>query len=228
MSVYLGPNVADDGLVLYLDAANQKSYPGSGTTWTDTSGNGNNGTLINGVSFDSSNNGGLVFDGVDGRVDLSSASLLPVGTSDRTIISFVRTPTSFPEPYLHVIHWGTAVQDQAFGLAIFSHGGLNTHPWVGAPSQGSVTVNTNYCLAVSYTHSSTLHKFWINGASQGSGINRSINTGTTTARIGARISTPTEDWGPNGKIFSIAVYNRALTDNEINQNFNATRSRFGL
>jgi hypothetical protein len=192
------------------------------------SGNGNTGTLVNGVGYSGSNLGSLVFDGVDDYVNLTSASLLPVGTSDRTIVAFVRTPTSFPESYLHVIHYGTAVTDQAFGLAIFSNGGLNTHPWVGAPSQGTVVAGTDYCLAVSYTHSSTLHKFWINGVSQGAGVSRGINTGTTDARVGARISTPIEDWGPSGRIYNVMVYNRSLTDTEIQQNFNALRSRFSI
>ena len=170
----------------------------------------------------------MVFDGLDDRVDLFSSTLLPIGSSDRTIVTVARTPTSFPEPYLHVIHWGTANTSQAFGLAIFSNGGLNTHPWSGAPSQGFVQTGKDYFLAVSYTNSSSLHQFWINGVSQGNGVVRSINTGFTEARIGARISSPIEDWGPSGRIYNVLVYNRALSNAEIQQNFNATRGRFGL
>ena len=58
-----GPNIVEDGLVLALDAGNTKSYPGSGTTWTDLSGKGNNGTLTNGPTFDSGNGGAIFFDG---------------------------------------------------------------------------------------------------------------------------------------------------------------------
>ena len=228
MSYNNGPKIVTNGLVLCLDAGNNKSYPSSGTNWNDLSGNNNNGTLTNGPTFTGSFGGSIVFDGTNDYVDLISALLLPVGTSDRTIVAFVRTPTSFPEPYLHVIHYGTAVTDQAFGLAIFSNGGLNTHTWTGAPSQGTVVAGTDYCLAVSYTHSSTLHKFWINGVSQGAGVVRSINTGTTEARIGARISTPIEDWGPSGRIYNVMVYNRSLTEAEILQNYNATKARFAL
>lgn len=224
---HLKENIVTDGLVLHLDAGNLASYPGTGSTWTDLSGN-NNGTLVNGVGYNSANGGSLVFDGVDDYVDLALVSSLPVGTTDRTVFSCVRTPTSLPEPYLHVIHWGTANTSQSFGLAIFSNGGLNTHPWHGAPSQGTVVTGTNYCLSVSYTNLGALHKFWINGVSQGSGVSRSINTGISQARVGARISTPIEDWGPNGRIYNIMVYSRSLSDSEIQQNFNATRGRFGL
>ena len=225
MGISYNPRVVTDGLVLCLDAGNTKSYPGSGTTWSDLIGS-NDGTLINGPTYSSDNGGSIVFDGSNDYVNLTSASLLPVGTSDRTIVAFVRTPTSFPEPYLHVIHWGTANISQAFGLAIFSSGGLNTHPWSGAPSQGTVVAGTDYCLAVSYTHSSTLHKFWINGVSQGAGVSRSIDTGTTDARIGARISTPIEDWGPSGRIYNVMVYNRSLTASEVQQNYNALKGRY--
>lgn len=228
MGIKYNTSVVRDGLVLHLDAANVKSYPGSGTVWNDLSGNGNNGTLTNGPTFDANNKGSFVFDGVNDYVNLNSASLLPVGISDRTIVAFIKTPTSFPASYLHVIHWGTAGTSQAFGMAIFSNGGLNTHPWSGAPSQGSVITGTDYCLAVSYTHSGFLHKFWINGISQGSGIAREINTGTTDARIGTRISTTTEYWGPTGKIYNVQVYNRALSSTEIQQNFNAMRDRYGI
>ena len=65
MSVSNGPSIVTSGLVLSLDAADKNSYPGSGTTWADLSGNTNNGTLTNGPTFSSANQGSIVFDGVD-------------------------------------------------------------------------------------------------------------------------------------------------------------------
>jgi hypothetical protein len=66
--MFVGPNIVTDGLVLALDAGSKKSYAGSGTTWKDLSGNGNNGTLVNGPTFNSANGGSIVFDGVDDYV----------------------------------------------------------------------------------------------------------------------------------------------------------------
>jgi len=63
--MYTGPNIVTSGLVLQLDAANTKSYPGSGTTWTDLSGNGNNGTLTNSPTFSSANGGIFTFNGTN-------------------------------------------------------------------------------------------------------------------------------------------------------------------
>ena len=65
MSVIKGPNVVREGLVLHLDAGTTRSYPGSGTTWTDLSENSNNGTLVNSPTFNSANGGSIVFDGGD-------------------------------------------------------------------------------------------------------------------------------------------------------------------
>ena len=69
MGLSHSPNIVTDVLVLCLDAANRRSYPGSGNSWLDLSGNGNNGTLTNGPTYSSANGGSLVFDGVDDYVN---------------------------------------------------------------------------------------------------------------------------------------------------------------
>jgi len=69
--MFTGPDIVTDGLVLALDAANVKSYPGSGTTWRDLSGNDGNGTLTAGPTFSTDNGGVISFDGSDDAVDIS-------------------------------------------------------------------------------------------------------------------------------------------------------------
>lgn len=71
MAFSRGPSIVKDGLVLYLDAANPKSYPGSGTNFNDISSNGNNATIVNGASFDNSNSGSIKFDGTNDTISLS-------------------------------------------------------------------------------------------------------------------------------------------------------------
>ena len=83
MAASAGPDIVEDGLVLYLDAGNEESYPGTGTTWKDLSGNGNDGTLTNGPTFSGDNTGGITFDGsndyVDcGDIDITSSFTLSV------------------------------------------------------------------------------------------------------------------------------------------------------
>ena len=75
MATNYNPKIVTDGLVLCLDAANTKSYSGSGTTWTDISGKSNNGTLTNGPTFDSGNKGSFGFDGSNDYVSISNAAL---------------------------------------------------------------------------------------------------------------------------------------------------------
>jgi hypothetical protein len=100
MAFNYSPKIITDGLVLYLDAANTRSYPTNGTIWSDLSRNNNNGTLINGPTFNSANGGSIVFDGVDDRVSRNSAIdtgqnftinawIFPtlLGTTRRTIMS---------------------------------------------------------------------------------------------------------------------------------------------
>ena len=64
-----GPNVVYNGLVLYLDAANNKSYVSGSTSWNDLTSNQNVGTLTNGPTFNTGSGGSIVFDGVDDYVD---------------------------------------------------------------------------------------------------------------------------------------------------------------
>jgi hypothetical protein len=78
------PSIVRDGLVLYLDAANPKSYPGSGTTWFDLMGS-NNGTFINGATHNSNNLGGVLLDGVDDYVSLSNPQTLNPGSNSFTV-----------------------------------------------------------------------------------------------------------------------------------------------
>jgi hypothetical protein len=87
-----GVNIVTDGLVLYLDAANISSYSGSGTTWTDLSRSGNNGTLVNNPTFDSANKGSIVFDGVDDFINCGNSPILVFGTLDFTVSIWIKTP----------------------------------------------------------------------------------------------------------------------------------------
>jgi hypothetical protein len=67
-----GPDLVQNGLVLALDAADKNSYRGTGTTWSDLSGNNNTGTLTNGPTFNGGNGGSIVFDGVDDYADFGN------------------------------------------------------------------------------------------------------------------------------------------------------------
>jgi hypothetical protein len=231
MSVEAGPNIVYDGLVLYLDAANSRSYPGSGTAWNDLSGNNINFTLAgsltyNAVDFTNFTESANYFE----ISNLAHTASLPIGNSNRTILALCKTPTAYAGlGYSHIFHYGEAVQDKAFGIAMVGSQ-LGTHPWVSSPvSTSTIPTNTNVFLGVSYTQATSLHRFFLNGNElSSSNATRAINTGTTVARVGSRISNPQESWQTSGRVSCIMVYSRVLSATEILQNFNALKGRYGL
>jgi hypothetical protein len=117
MSANHGPSTITDNLVLYLDAANTKSYPTTGTTWSDLSGYRNNGALTNGPTFTTANSGGIVFDGTNDATLLTASSIWNVGSSNFTIeFWFRRTGTS--QTYGRYFQLTNGDTFSAFSLAV--------------------------------------------------------------------------------------------------------------
>ena len=212
MGIAYNPRTITDGLVLCLDAANTKSYPGSGTTWTDLSGNGNTGTLTNGPTYNSANGGSLVFDGVDDFITSSFATTsgqavtyagwLYSTETTATYRNFVDSVTARP-----MIWWNTSGQIE------FDAGGYTTT---------AVYRNQWVYVALSKPSGSSSASYYVNGVLVGSG------SAYTTPAL-----TPTwfnrsagQTW--KGNASNVQAYNRALTAQEIQQNFNATRSRYSV
>jgi hypothetical protein len=242
MGISYNTNIVRNGLVLHLDAANKKSYPGTGTSWFDLSGNGRNGTLLNGVGFSSDNKGAMIFDRINDYAVLQNSYQnppLPTGNSPRTLICCFKTANTLgTAPYEHIMHYGTNFTDSAYGVTLFrlnNQSWIANHTWSGTSymSSYSVTPNTIYWVAISYNETSTpRNSFFVNGFygdvsfGQGRTADYTINTGTSwQLHLGTRIS-PAEFFG--GQIFLSQVYNRALTAAEIQQNFEALRGRYGL
>jgi len=91
MSFHFGGRVVRNGLVFHLDTANRKSYPGTGTVWNDLTINNNNGILINGPTFDSANGGSLVFDGINEYATFQNSDVLNPGDGSFTIICWANS-----------------------------------------------------------------------------------------------------------------------------------------
>jgi hypothetical protein len=231
-----GVNIVTDGLVLYLDAANTKSYPGSGTTWTDVSKGGNNGTLTNGPTFNSANGGSIVFDGVNDTVNCGN--ILNIGLNSLTVSCWVK------------INSGTGI----IGVI----GKTSARSYVG---RYSIFIETNNILAffqpadnkVIQTpvtpyidgkfHNITMvidrvsfMRLYIDSISVGTPIdigatsNINLSNSTDNLYIGSYGSSNGQSpiYFLNGSIPIVSIYNRALTAQEVLQNYNATKTRFGL
>jgi hypothetical protein len=239
MGISYNPRTITNGLVLCLDAANRKSYPGSGTTWTDLSGNGNNGTLVNGVGYVGTNGGAFSFDGVNDNVSTSldgPTTFLP--SSNFTISCWVRA-TSFPSVSLAT---GTICGSFNFdGYGLFWEGST-TQLWLGCQMRArlsstivdrrsEINVNTWYFHSMTYSSSENFIGLYLNNSLVQSG---SAISGSYELLSGRNISLGI-NWNPRGggtaswfagNIASTLIYNRALTLSEIQQNYNALKSRF--
>ena len=217
-----GPKIVTNGLVLLLDAADKNSYPGSGTTWTDISGNGNNGTLTNGPTFNSANGGSIVFDGIDDYSTIPSSPSWAIGTNGTLEMVIYRAASITTNHRLWCVTNNSsnldAYLDNATG-GVYMHGGV-----IGTNAQPPL----NQYLHVLVTYNSGTIAMYYNGISQTlSGTSTGYNiTGTGTLFIAQFYAGGSYYF--NGRIPSFKIYNRALSATEILQNYNATKSRFGL
>jgi hypothetical protein len=238
-----GPKIVTDGLVLCLDAANRKSYPGSGTSWTDLSGNGNNGTLVNGVGYSSNNGGSLVFDGVNDYVncgnvlnfnytDVFTLSAWIKRSSTGTGVQNIISKQSMSSPY----------QGYQFGFNVNTGGsqgylGVNTignYPSHAMGIQTQTTYNdTNWHYVVATYNgngSYTGLKLYVEGELKTSSYHY-IGTSSVSFSNSKDLQIAARD-GVNqlfsGSIPQVFIYNKALTPQEIQQNYNALKGRYGL
>lgn len=227
MGLYHSPRIVTSGLLAALDAANTKSYPGSGTTWTDVSGNSNNGTLTNGPTYSSANGGSIVFDGVNDYCDITSTSF---GSSTvLTIDCSIKWVAGTGGMFLGFTTYDVWTQSGTLG---YNNGASNV-VGISAAAVSSLGLIGNWHHYTFIMNSSGLlstNKIYIDGVDQG----------TLTAVVAADGAIPGLNnnlrlcsWNAgsfygNMQYSNIKVYNRQLTSAEIKQNFSAVRGRFGL
>jgi len=246
MSTLYSPSIVTDGLVLHLDAANKKSYPGSGDAWNDRSGNDCNFTSVNGPTY---SNGAFVFDGSNDyfHSPFSNTNYTDrlhwtvdgsLGTDKFTVEVWVKTSdTTGGSIFSHP--WNGNGQ---YNIRVLSTGGLHLHTGGGAAalSVSDGVVNDGNWHCVTGWADSTTMAVYIDGESYNSQAHgRSGGVGSaghsTTLRLALMTLYPYGGgWGGNtghaveGELAVVRFYHRVLTDNEIFQNYNATKSRFGL
>jgi hypothetical protein len=238
MAIFYNPRIITENLVLCLDAGNPKSYPGSGTTWTDLSGRGNTGTLTNGPTYNSANGGSIVFDGVNDYALVTNPTTLQnqnftistwvnPGTQNTAIISII--------DFEHVVGNGWVLQSEDATTNRYYYfawyDGTQFQP-TGAGGFGvgkGIQITTSVWQNIVYSKSGTSLLGYINGNQVYTGTasnsnvnylsNRNLQIGSGTGG-GARFLT--------GRIPQASIYNRALSASEVSQNFNALRSRFSI
>jgi hypothetical protein len=229
-----GENIVRDGLVLYLDA--KYSYPGAtGTnpdvyTWYDMSGNENNGELVGGVGYNSSNGGSLVFDDTNDHI-ISKQVLSETNSAPFTLEAWARTYDT-GSGWQTVIGTNGSYSEIGISYGYFAagrNGGVGNLFVVQSNSNPSyeLIANTWYHMVLTYDGSVSPYtgKAYLNGefkASGDMGYNGSNNGLTVLGSY--RINPASELW--DGEIAQARIYNRALSAAEVLQNYEATKSRF--
>ena len=228
--MYTGGNIIRNGLVLALDAASNNSYPGSGTTWADLSGNNNNGTLVNGPTFDSGN-GGSIF--TDGTNDYISSPYFGNTTDSFTFAAWFKNDNYSESKYALVRGRdasgnGWSVQTTALingtsqSAVVTTSAGATQFTATGT----SITPLNTWCYLTGVWTAGVSIRHYVNGI-----LEATTNTSTTNLR------TSTDGWVigsinttnfTSGYNAIAQVYNRVLSAAEILQNYNATKSRFNL
>jgi hypothetical protein len=228
MSFNFSPKIVTDGLKVYLDAGNPKSYVSGSTTWYDLSGNNVNGTLTNGPTFSPEVNGCLVFDGVDDIVTttfnrIQTSNTFEIWANRTESVSVYNMMAGMYLPYFgfraaHNLHFSETV------------GGVQRSLFTNDSSVlGTLVNNRWYCFHFtnSFDGVNTTMSSYSDGVFRGS-ITNSGQTTTSTFRT-LTLGNWRSDIIDNpfkGKISMFKYYNRTLSAQEILQNYNATKSRY--
>lgn len=225
---HYGPKIVKDGLVLALDAGNTKSYPGSGTTWTDRSGQGNTGTLTNGPTYSSVNGGSIVFDGIDDYVNITSNTNV-AGITDYSVSIWVYLNSGssgidsrFFWRGNYTVLLSKDINNQFF---FYIRNSNNFAISIGGVGNSSSILGKWNNLAL--TNSASTMSAYLNGnlVASTSMVGVFANDSPTLVNLGFY---PAAGSPCSCRISNCLEYIRTLTSSEVKQNFNALRGRYGI
>lgn len=240
MGIAYNTSLVRGGLVLHLDAANKKSYTGTGTTWTDMSGNGNNGTLTS-VTYEAANAGSLLFNEANDTITIPHSSSLNFNSifsvsawikvnsfNTSTIYNVISKKPSFNSTQKG---WSCQYDYRTTGVLQFRNNdgtslndGTPTSPIDNTALLNQTTKWVNSVWVISNTNIF----FYINGVQrQNSTINFTNTDTTSTVYIGKTVGS-VGDAALFMNLSDIKIYNKALTASEISQNFESLRGRYGI
>ena len=231
MKSAVSTSIVSTGLQLYLDAGQTASYPGSGTTWTDLSGNDKNYTLTNGPTYSSSNGGIITFAGASSQYATSATTLFNSTTFNTYTMNLWAYPTGAGN-FVQVNGQATINTGYHYSAIEISAGGIiKFGQWIGSMATiatSTQSLNAWYNLVITYN--GTTATAYVNGASVGSTNIIWSSPGANTFMALMAIDTTNMGTGAyaSGSLGAFIVYNRGLTADEVTTNFNALRSRYGV
>jgi len=221
-------NYYSEGLILNLDAGDSSSYPGSGTTWTDLSGNNNNGTLVNGPTYSSDDGGAIVFDGVNDVVTIPDDSAWNIGSAKTWEMWInMNSVVNNTLPFGKGAQWWFAVGYTALG------GTSGQFQWIAYDGSWStlntgVTISTSTWYQLVTTWDGTYFRFYANGNLEATSSDLSAKTWSDSAYSVDVGGFSGGSSYVSAKIPIIRIYDQTLSAPQVQQNFNALSSRYGL
>ena len=223
-----GPDLIQDGLVLCLDAGDRNSYQSGSLSWFDLSGNNNSGSLVNGPTFNTGSLGSIMLDGIDDYISGSNLPTLLKGSTTFTISIWIyptnlnntdtsgtgyRTVVDTPGRQLSL--WiGTEGKGQYYGLGGSTYAYTTNFNWENNKWQ-MITIIADTSNGRIIKNNNVISQNILNGGS----FTQQLTFGNNPSTGGSFIQ---------GNYGLIQMYNRVLSASEIQQNYNAQKSRFGL
>jgi hypothetical protein len=237
--MYTGANIIRNGLVLALDAGSQNSYVSGSTIWNDLSGNGNSGSLVNGPTFNSSNGGNLVFNGSNQYVSSSVGTSLDIGTTGSVTLSCWVKYSTPASNYTGLVAKGSSSGViSGFQMLLYTNklscelgNGASTFLGPLTGLLGTTTLNTGqwFNTVLTINRGNNTVSAYVNGVLESFQTNAAVSTNNLTTSFNVLIATERDaTLFLNGNVANAQIYNRALSADEIQQNYNATKSRFNL
>jgi hypothetical protein len=230
MALSHSPSIVTNGLVLYLDAANRRSYPGGGTIWNDLSGNGNNGTLTNGPTYSSANGGSIVFDGGD---DYINGSSFTPNITNKTLSGWVKL-SSITQQGGGLVNL-QSTDGASFDAIVYNETnngwGFGSNNYARTGWSGVKETSTADWVNIVATYENLNYKMYRNGVLIYTLTSFNVLNFNFSSKslVGYRHTGATTPAGYLfGNIAQVSIYNRTLTASEIQRNFNALRGRFGI
>jgi len=218
------PNIVTSGLILNYDMSDYRSTPFTGTSIYDLSGSGNTGTFINGPIFSGLNDGAIIFDGLEDYIDVPSISSI---SGDFTVALWFYSTAASDIHYKRLIDFN---YETGFWLGRYA----STDTWGG----GIIEPNGPYGIYLPFTNNQWHYLVSIRRGSThilyGDGITSTVSNNVSSGTLTSvyKLLIARQPIGTNqfftGRIAQVQIYNRALSAQEILQNYNATKSRFGL
>jgi hypothetical protein len=235
-TAFSSQDIVRDSLVLWLDANDKTSYPGTGTVWRDLSLGSNTGTLTNGPTFSSANGGSIVFDGVNDYVNQNINSGL--FTTEATLTIFLKlslsTPVNSSQTGIERLSFNTGKQASHYpwvdGLAYLGTFQTGTTRINSISLSNTIARNNWHSITITSSPGTDNWKFYQNNdlIKTALGSNTILLSSDSIYNIGRSQATSGTLYSMNGTIGQILLYNRALSPTEILQNYNATKTRYGL